>query len=268
MKICLLLISYLLQICSVQPDAVKIVRSTSSNRIIGGAAARPAQFPYAAAIFVETANSRHFCGGTIVGKRWILTAGTCVYNAVAFTIYLGSVSLDGDDPNRMILATNDYEIHPEFNPETLENDVGLVKLRMEITYYTTYVSQVRFMPTSVLPSSAFVVALGWGQVSDDDNVPYNDLHYVNVTTISNEECRITYGTQITDEMVCTAGNFNEGTCIGDSGGPLLQDTPMRHFMLVGVASFVSGNGCESLDPSGFSRAFSYMPWLNQVLFGS
>jgi secreted trypsin-like serine protease len=99
-------------------------------------------------------------------------------------------------------------------------------------------------------------------------VPYNDLHYVNVTTISNEECRITYGTQITDEMVCTAGNFNEGTCIGDSGGPLLQDTPMRHFMLVGVASFVSGNGCESLDPSGFSRAFSYMPWLNQVLFGS
>jgi hypothetical protein len=43
---------------------------------------------------------------------------------------------------------------------------------------------------------------------------------------------------------------------------------MRHFMLVGVASFVSGNGCESLDPSGFSRAYSYMPWLNQVLFGS
>jgi hypothetical protein len=115
-----------------------------------------------------------------VGKRWILTAGTCVYNAVAFTIYLGSVSLDGDDPNRMILATNDYEIHPEFNPETLENDVGLVKLRMEITYYTTYVSQVRFMPTSVLPSSAFVVALGWGQVSDGKKIENNYIFYENI----------------------------------------------------------------------------------------
>jgi hypothetical protein len=43
----------------------------------------------------------------------------------------------------MIVATNDYEIHPEFNPETLENDVGLVKLRMEITYYTSETNVAR-----------------------------------------------------------------------------------------------------------------------------
>lgn len=84
------------------------------------------------------------------------------FSATAFTIYLGSVSLDGDDPNRMILATNDYEIHPEFNPETLENDVGLVKLRMEITYYTSETNVARvgeiivfsFLLRSVRESSA------------------------------------------------------------------------------------------------------------------
>lgn len=40
----------------------------------------------------------------------------------------------------------------------------------------------------------------------------NDLQYVNVTVLSNDECKLTYGNQITDEMVCIAGNYNQGTC--------------------------------------------------------
>lgn len=41
----------------------------------------------------------------------------------------------------------------------------------------------------------------------------DDLNYTYLTTVSNEECRFSYGNQITDNMVCVAGNFDEGTCI-------------------------------------------------------
>lgn len=35
------------------------------------------QFPYAAAINVQTSNSKFFCGGTLYGNQWVITAGQC-----------------------------------------------------------------------------------------------------------------------------------------------------------------------------------------------
>jgi hypothetical protein len=39
-----------------------------------------------------------------------------------------------------------------------------------------------------------------------------ELNFVYLIPISNEECRLTYGNQIKDSMVCVGGNFNEGFC--------------------------------------------------------
>lgn len=46
----------------------------------------------------------------------------------------------------------------------------------------------------------------------DDSSLSNELKYVYVTTLSNEECRLVYGNQISDNMVCIEGNYNEGIC--------------------------------------------------------
>jgi hypothetical protein len=48
-------------------------------------------------------------------------------------------------------------------------------------------------------------------VVDDPGI-VDELHWVYVTSLSNPECRIVYGSQITDSMVCVDGNYNEGTC--------------------------------------------------------
>jgi secreted trypsin-like serine protease len=48
------------------------------GRIIGGNAARAGQFPFAAAISVQTANSKFFCGGSLLTQKHVLTAGHCV----------------------------------------------------------------------------------------------------------------------------------------------------------------------------------------------
>lgn len=47
------------------------------------------------------------------------------------------------------------------------------------------------------------------------------------------------------------------------GGALLE-TWSNYYWLVGVASFVSGNGCESTDPSGYTRVFPYQDWIRSV----
>ncbi|RZC38657.1 brachyurin-like, partial [Asbolus verrucosus] len=233
------------------------------GRIIGGKSAYAGQFPFAAAINVQTANSKFFCGGTLISNRWILTAGQCVDGAVLFTIHLGTNNLVEDDSYRVTVATSEYVINPNYNPLTLENDIGLIELRMPIDF-SNYLRKIDFLASSNLVESSLLMAIGWGQTSDEIAELSDDLKWVGVSSITNRECQMTYGDQINENTVCIVGNFNEGSCYGDTGSPLLQDIGKGYIMHVGIASFVSGNGCESTDPSGYVRTYPYTQWIRNV----
>ncbi|KAJ3656601.1 hypothetical protein Zmor_015669 [Zophobas morio] len=234
-----------------------------SGRIIGGQPALYGQFPFAAAIYVHKTDGLYFCGGTLISNQWVLTAGQCVDGATLFTIQLGSNFLDRNDPYRVTVATSESFPHPEFDPLTLQNDVGLIKLRLPIEY-SDYIRQIRFLPTYRLQDAAPTIAIGWGQTSDEDTGFAEELMRVNLTTLSTNECKLTYGSQVTEDMVCVAGNYNEGSCIGDIGSPLLQFVGREYYLVVGTASFLSANGCESTDPSGYTRTFSYISWIKNI----
>ncbi|XP_063913690.1 brachyurin-like isoform X2 [Zophobas morio] len=237
------------------------VQSRPKGRIIGGDTANAGQFPYIASIYKSTNAGTYFCAGTLINNQWILTAGQCVIDGVLFNIRLGSNHLN--DPNALRLATDQYFLHPDYNPDTLENDVGLIKFR-EAIQFTDYVKAINFLSSANLTASASVETAGWGQTSDEDAGLVDELNVVSLVTLSNEECRLTFGNQITDNMVCAGGNYNEGTCTGDIGGPLIQ-TLLGLQLHVGVASFISGRGCESTDPSGFTRTAPYVPWIRSIL---
>ncbi|KAH0807464.1 hypothetical protein GEV33_015327 [Tenebrio molitor] len=234
----------------------------TGGRIIGGEEANAGQFPFAAAIYKSTADGRFFCGGAVAQPQWIITAGQCVDCALLFTIRLGSNNLNADDPNVLLLSTETYFLHPDYDPLTLSNDYGLIRLRMPITF-TEYIWAASFLSANPLPAGAEVLTVGWGQISDETAGLVDDLRYVNLVTLSNEECRMVFGNQVNDNMVCVAGNNNEGTCRGDLGSPLIQYVGPMVFN-VGVASFISSNGCESSDPSGFTRTYSYFDWIHNV----
>ncbi|KAJ3656402.1 hypothetical protein Zmor_015482 [Zophobas morio] len=231
-------------------------------RIIGGISAYAGQYPYAAAINVQTGTSKFFCGGTLIDSQWVLTAGQCVDGAILFTIQLGSHKLEGDDPYRVTVATSHSVLHPDYNPLTLENDIGLIELRIPVEYSHTLNKITYFAFNITEPRDMW--AIGWGQISDDSPELYNELQTVDVAPLTTEECRIYYGNQISDNTVCVEGNYNEGTCYGDTGSPLVVDLGRGYKSVGGVASFVSGNGCESTEPSGYLRTAPYESWIKNV----
>lgn len=86
-----------------------------------------------------------------------------LFRAVLLTIQLGSNRLEGEDPVRVTVATSHVVPHPDFDPSTLENDIGLVRLRKPVTL-TTYIQTVKLASIN-LPSVLTPTAVGWGQTS-------------------------------------------------------------------------------------------------------
>ncbi|KAJ3656376.1 hypothetical protein Zmor_015459 [Zophobas morio] len=240
MKLIFMLYFYLsLLLCNVQ-NALLL-----EQRIIGGQVARAGQFPFSAAIYKSTLDGNYFCGGALLTTQWIITAGQCVDGVILFTIYLGTNNIETPGSTSVRLATD--ELHPEFNPLTLENDIGLIKLRMPVER-TDYILPISNLPSSNLPASAGALeAIGWGQTSDNSELA-DELNWIPVTTVSNEEF----------------GSFNEGACTGDTGSRLVQWIRGVYSTHVGISSFVSANGCESTDPSGYTRTYPYLSWIRNV----
>ncbi|XP_063907358.1 brachyurin-like isoform X1 [Zophobas morio] len=233
------------------------------TRIIGGEVARAGQFTWQAAIYVTTADGTYFCGGTIISSQWILTAAQCVYNAIQFTIRLGVFDLTVNDENELLLSTSLYTIHPDYNPLTLEHDVGLIQLHMPITF-TDYIEKVDLVNVGQTNVGDLVGASGWGQTSDDVAELSDQLNFVTLVIISNTECQTTYGSQIKDGMLCAIGNYNQGICLGDIGGPIVKPDGFGNAIHAGISSFTSLNGCETLEPSGFTRTDVYREWILNV----
>jgi secreted trypsin-like serine protease len=253
-------VTLVLYISLVWVQAAQIRPRQNEGRIIGGELAYTGQFRFAAAIYKSTSDGTFFCGGALMGTRWIVTAGQCVDGGLLFNIRLGANALN--DTNAVTVSADTYFLHPDYDPTTLSNDVGLIRLSTSVAY-NEKVWPIDFMAYSPLPDNSSVVTLGWGQTSDDGTGLVNDLNYVDLITLSNDECKLAFGNQVNENMVCVKGNSNEGTCKGDLGSPLMRYDNYFGY-LVGVSTFISSNGCESSDPSGFTRTYPYADWIKNV----
>ncbi|RZC39321.1 brachyurin-like, partial [Asbolus verrucosus] len=219
------------------------------GRIIGGIVAQDGQFPWQVAIYFDTPDGTYFCGGALIDL-----------NATVFTLHLGANSLVTDDPNRVTIGASYSVPHPDYNPNSLANDIGLIRIDtvIELNEYI----QIIPLPTSALGSGQAVTLSGWGATGDG---VVNDLTYVDLSTISNADCQAIYGEVIEDSMVCVVGKSNEGPCSGDNGGPLVITDGVNNAVHVGVVSWTSASGCETDHPSGFTRTASYISWIQSVI---
>ncbi|XP_063914149.1 brachyurin-like [Zophobas morio] len=237
--------------------------SLDDERIIDGAISSDGQFPYAVAFYYFLEDGRHFCGGSLLDDKSVLTAAHCLEGGTQFVIHLGINKLGEAEDSGLVINSTSYVIHPDYNGTVLNNDIGILYLETTISF-SDKIQPVE-LPTEALGPNEDVFALGWGSVTDEQLLPSNDLSHVSLTTISNAVCRRTYGDFIQNNMVCLVGIGNQGICDGDSGSPLIQIAFDGRNIQVGVASFFGGLGCETEHPSGYTRTFEYVEWIRNVI---
>lgn len=161
--------------------------------------------------------------------------------------------------------------HPNYNSNTMENDIALLILGDPASSDGTYVPQ--FIQVNRDPAypvvNQTVTAAGWGTTSSGGSISQNLLE-VNLQAISTQHCMTfvgaygSYGSEANYATGICAGTGNgTDTCQGDSGGPLFASRN-GVYVQVGITSW--GWGCATY-PGLYSRVSALSGWIDGVVNG-
>ncbi|KAJ3649457.1 hypothetical protein Zmor_021198 [Zophobas morio] len=250
-----LCVSPIWALSSSTPHSKDFIFKFKNPRIINGNPASEGQFPWQAALFMANEWFTWFCGGSIISEEWILTAGHCVKEALSAQIVTGSLNVH----QGTISNTTNFITHEGFDFDTVSNDIGLARLDPPLKFdeNTAAIS----LSTQELGPDVDITISGWGYTSDTSEDISELLNYVELVTITNDECQDTYGV-IRPEMICANSPSSQirSSCSGDSGGPAVVNGTTNP-VHVAIVSFVSTKGCEAGLPSGYTRTAYYRDWI-------
>ncbi|XP_028627471.1 transmembrane protease serine 9 isoform X1 [Grammomys surdaster] len=236
----------------------------SAGRIVGGVEAAPGEFPWQVSL---RENHEHFCGATIIGARWLVSAAHCFnefQDPAQWAAQAGSVYLSGSEASAVRARVLRIAKHPAYDADTADFDVAVLELARPLPF-GRYV-QPACLPaaTHVFPPRKKCLISGWGYLKEDFLVKPEVLQKATVELLDQSLCSSLYGHSLTDRMVCAG--YLDGkvdSCQGDSGGPLVCEEPSGRFFLAGIVSW--GIGCaEARRPGVYTRVTRLRDWILEV----
>ncbi|XP_035662350.1 uncharacterized protein LOC118406418 isoform X2 [Branchiostoma floridae] len=247
----------------------------SDGFIVGGTEVEPGAFPWQAMLWdIRPTRNRFFCSGSLINKRWVITAAHCI-RELGLTEQDFIVRLGKHTSVRGVLEANERSyiveriiVHPDFNGDTYESDVALLQLALPEVTFTEYILPICLpeIPEArrlIRPGNIGTVT-GWGAQAVGEGTS-EKLMKVSLPVVSLRRCRDShpqYAQEISQNMFC-AGRREGGkdACEGDSGGPFAAfDNGRWH--LLGVVSW--GDGCALRGKYGvYTRLHRFRDWITE-----
>ena len=216
-------------------------------------------------VSLQTTAGAHFCGGSLIGAQWVLTAAHCLEGGVPEQLQVMHGSRQLSAPGTRV-TVDAIITSPEYNTATTDSDVALLRLSRPLPAPYAVQATRAFTNAWARPGRQMTI-LGWGALRSGGSSP-DLMQWARVPIATEVACRRAYGAStITTRMICAgypAGGID--TCQGDSGGPLATQDPLGNWRIVGITSF--GNGCALPNTPGvYARVGEFQPFLNLVRQG-
>lgn len=246
---------------------LKLKQEQNLPRIIGGDVTPDGERPWMASL---QSGGQHFCGGSVIARRWILTAAHCVEDGnssgLQVQVNVNDLSKAGEGETHNVAQVYN---HPGY-AQGESTDIALLYLASEISESVPVLAlaDAELMAQGATPGTVATVS-GWGNTSTNgENFP-DRMHQVEVPLVSNQTCNTpaAYGGQVQDTEICAG--YSEGgrdSCQGDSGGPLTVFYNGQENQ-VGVVSW--GEGCAVPNKYGvYARVAALKSWVDSTMSGN
>ncbi|XP_017785725.1 PREDICTED: serine protease easter-like [Nicrophorus vespilloides] len=253
-------------------------------RIYGGNKTGLDEFPWMALLEYQSLKDgeRSFrCGGSIIGRRHILTAAHCVtgvasryYRLVNIRLGEWNTSSTSDCVNigkkkecsDPVLNMGFERITPfaGYEDGSRYNDIALIRLDRDIKY-SKFVSPIclPMEEKQVVKPNAKMIVAGWGQTENGTNSEVKLR--VQVPIVNYRDCARKFGRslKVTDNQICAGGQKNKDSCTGDSGGPLmLRNSETDQWLTEGIVSLGKGCGEEGW-PAVYTKVRPFVKWIKK-----
>ena len=250
-----------------EPDDEEEVSEEERSEIVGGTAttieARPWQ------ISLQTSSGSHFCGGTIIGASWVVTANHCVAGSSAASLRVVASATNRNGSGGQIRNVSQIVRFPGYVTPEQGKDIALLKLTTALDLTDPGAQAIPYATAETVSAGltdAGIVATvsGWGSLSSGSQSLPTTLRTVDVPLISNTQANQAYGGGITADQLGAGiiGVGGKDSCQGDSGGPLVVPNGQGGVVLAGVVSW--GSGCADPQfPGLYGRVSSFASWIEQ-----
>ncbi len=238
------------------------IASERSNRIIGGVAVNAGELPYMVSLQKGT---RHFCGGSLIAKNWVLTAAHCVRggSTSGLNLRIGMLK-QGEHASAENFTAKRIISHPDYNSSKTDYDYALIELDGSSKATPVALNRETLDLPDEEDKAPSATTAGWGTTSEGGSIS-SSLLKVDVPMVSAKNCEEAYPNKITKQMIC-AGFIKGGkdSCQGDSGGPLLMKNDSGENVLIGVVSW--GQGCARPKKFGvYAEVYGATSWIENQL---
>ncbi|NWV57138.1 FA7 factor, partial [Daphoenositta chrysoptera] len=233
-------------------------------RVTGGALCHRGHCPWQ--VLLRNSRDLGFCGGSLISRRWVLTAAHCLDLVRPQHVTLGDFDKYQREFKEQKIAVERSWIHPHYNSNNYNGDIALLYLS-SAAVLNEYVIPI------CLPSPNLAALLseegrvgmvsGWGATHERGST-LRFLMKVQLPIVGLERCQQAMDRLLTDSMFC-AGHSTAAAdaCKGDSGGPFTVPHHNTWFLL-GIVSW--GEGCAEQGKYGvYTRVSNYLPWIKEVV---
>ncbi|XP_071634612.1 trypsin-1-like [Temnothorax longispinosus] len=240
-----------------------------SPQVVGGEEAPEGAYPYIVSLH---AYSQHFCAGSILNERWIITAAHCV-QAVSSANYIsvkaGKHHILRNEPNEQTVKVLQGFVHEKYGGGVGPYDIGLLKLASPLKL-TNRVQAIELASPESDPSGEAWLA-GWGSTSKGyfpkmpEILQHVQKEYVDRDVCHESVVRLTGSSPVHETNVCTGPLYDEiSACSGDSGGPLVSYNEQKP-VLTGIVSWgIIPCGTPGA-PSVYTRVSKFNDWIAQKI---
>jgi secreted trypsin-like serine protease len=230
-----------------------------SQLVVGGHPVALNDFPALAAILLAqpreiAARDRLLCSGTVVARRWVLSAGHCsdpVLFGEPLLVQVGRPDLG--DGKAVIAHVNRAVVHRVFMKRGLGFDVALFHTATDLDVPKTRLATAADLPLMAEGRDATIVGWGLTKRLGIEEFPSANAHppvrarAVTVPLVGDETCVDVYRDFFPHFVVpgsdLCAGTEGRDACYGDSGGPLYANDPQGQLVQIGITS--RGAGCAT-----------------------